>query len=83
MTPAGKLSNHTKDKLHACLHQTWTESEYNANRNYYDACISWWDSMDPDQQAIGEAVLNVYSFEHPEAAERFAAKLPPAPKSLW
>ncbi len=83
MTPKGTLSNDTEDKLQACLHQTWTDGEYIANKRYYDACMAWWDSMDPDQQAIGEAALNVYSFENPAAAIKFASKLPPAPKSPW
>jgi hypothetical protein len=74
------LSDDTQDKLQACLNQTWAESDYLAAKDYYDACIVWWDSLTPDQQETAEAVLEMYSFEHPQASEKLAATLPAAPK---
>lgn len=68
-----------RDKLHACLNQTWAESDYLAQKTYYDACIAWWDGMTPEQQAAGLAVLDAYKFDAPEASERIAAALPAAP----
>lgn len=78
--PFVSLSDDVHDKLHACLHQTWAESDYISEKPYYDACIAWWDGMSPEQQAIGVAVLDAYSAEHPEKAEKIAALLPAAPK---
>ena len=74
------LSDDTQDKLQACLHQTWVESDYEASKGYYDACVTWWTTLTPDQLEIGMAVLEVYSFNNPEASEKLAAKLPAAPK---
>jgi hypothetical protein len=74
------LSDDTQDKLQACLHQTWAESDYLAAKDYYDACLVWWDSLPPEQQDIAMAVLDVYSFERPQASEKLAATLPAAPR---
>ena len=68
------------DKPQACLNQTWAESDYLSQKIYYDTCIGWWEGMSPEQQAIGMAVLDAYSIDHPKASERIAADLPSAPK---
>ena len=73
------LSNDTKDKLHACLNQSWAEADYLAEKKYYDACVAWWDKLTPEQQAIGLAVMQSFDVDQPENAENLAATLPPAP----
>jgi len=35
--------------------------------------------LTPEQQAIGLTVMQAFSVEHPENAEKLAAVLPPAP----
>ncbi len=74
------LSDDIQDKLHACLNQTWAELDYLSEKTYYDACIAWWEDLTPEQQAIGLAVLEAYSAEHPGPSEKLAAALPAAPK---
>lgn len=73
------FSEDVRDKVHACLNQTWAEGDYLAEKDYYDACITWWDALTPEQQAIGLTVMQAFSVEHPENAEKLAAVLPPAP----
>ena len=80
MTHTVDLSHDTQDKLQACLNQTWAESDYQSEKDYYDACVVWWDSMTSDQQDTGMAVLEVYSYDHPQASEKMAATLPAAPR---
>ena len=74
------LSDDTQDKLQACLNQTWAERDYLYAKDYYDECVAWWDELTPDQLGAAMAVLDAYSFEHPEASEKIAATLPAAPK---
>ena len=73
------LSDDVQDKLHACLNQSWSESDYLGQKDYDDACIVWWDTLIPELQAIGLAVMQAYRVEHPENAENLTATLPPAP----
>ena len=73
------LSDDTKDKLHACLNQSWAELDYLAEKNYYDACIAWWGKLTPEMQAIGLAVMQAFNVLHPENAETLAMALPAAP----
>jgi len=73
------LSSNVKDKLHACLNQSWAEADYLAEKDYYDACIAWWDTLTPEQQAIGLAAMQAFDVDRPENAENLAATLPPAP----
>ena len=73
------LSKKTKDKLHACVNQSWAETDYFPHKAYYDACIVWFDSLKPEQQAIGLAVIQAFSIGHRTSAKRLAADLPSAP----
>jgi hypothetical protein len=74
------LSDDTQDKLQACLNQTWLESDYLSAKEYYDACIAWWNSLSPVHLKTAMMALEVYSFLHPEASEKLAATLPAAPR---
>jgi hypothetical protein len=80
MRDSAHLSDDTQDKLQACLNQTRAESDYIYAWDYYDACVAWWDELMPDQLRAAMAVLDTYSFEHPQASEKIAATLPAAPK---
>ena len=73
------LSDEMQDKPHACLNQSWAESDYLAEKPYYDACLAWWDTLTAVQQALGFAVMQLFSVEHPQNAENAAAALPAAP----
>ena len=51
-------SNDTKNKLYACLNQSWAESEYLFAKDYYNACIVWFDGLTLDEQAIAPTPAN-------------------------
>ena len=80
MNQSIELSEDIQDKLHACLNQTWAESDYPSEKEYYDACLVWWDSLTTQQEDTAMAVLEAYSLDHPQASEKLAAKLPAAPR---
>ena len=73
------LSHTATDKMHACLNQSWAEADYMAEKDYYEACISWWEKLTPELQAIGLSVMQALNLLYPENAEKLTATLPPAP----
>jgi hypothetical protein len=74
------LSHDAQDKLQACLNQTWAESDYEAAKGLLRCVRCLVDELTPDQLKRAFAVLETYSFEHPEASEKVAATLPAAPR---
>ena len=80
MTLRIRMSQASLDKMHACLSHLRSESDYQAAKSYFDACVRWWDLMTADQKQLGLDVVNAYSVKHPKAAEKLAAALPAAPK---
>ena len=80
------LSAAAKDKLLACLH--WriglsreSDPGYQAAPLYYDAAWEWYRSLSLGQQDSVSTILAAWSMhDRRKAAEKWAAKLPPAPK---
>jgi hypothetical protein len=74
------LSDAAYDKLRACLNQSRAESDYAADKDYYDACIEWHRSLTPVQQQIVLEVIEAHVNKLPNAAEKLASLLPAAPQ---
>jgi hypothetical protein len=80
------LSAAPKDKLLACLN--WqiglsreSDPDYRAAPLYYDAAWEWYRNLSLGHQDSVSTILAAWSMhDRRKAAEKWAAKLPPAPK---
>jgi hypothetical protein len=87
MARAARTAKPPLSKLLACfnlpvgLSKREGDLGYQAAPSYYDAAWEWYRSLSLDQQDMVSAIIAAWSMpDRRKAAERLAAKLPPAPK---